>query len=207
MDKKFSVRERKKAKLRLDLLDELLVKLKSTPFEQIKVKDLCNHINISEVTFFKYFKKKEELLQYFIIVWSYKRNLRLKKNNIVTGKESIYLLLNDIASEENAQWIMNTLTSYESRLQSAPEQIILSDCEKWYIEPNDYIEKHETVNETLLRGISEAIDNKQLSDKYTVMEYHILFGSIYYGTPVMSHISMQSLKQFYMTNLDIIFST
>lgn len=67
--KTISLRERKYAQTKLALLNKALDKLKEKSFEDISVKELCETIPISEVTFFNYFPRKSDLIVYFIQLW------------------------------------------------------------------------------------------------------------------------------------------
>ena len=64
------LRERKRARTRLALLDALMSRLGPRSLEQIPVRELCAEVEISEVTFFKHFPAKSDLLTYFIQLWS-----------------------------------------------------------------------------------------------------------------------------------------
>ncbi len=64
------LRERKRARTRLALLDALLSRIGPRSIEQIPVKELCAEVEISEVTFFKHFPAKSDLLTWFIQLWT-----------------------------------------------------------------------------------------------------------------------------------------
>ncbi len=64
------LRARKRARTRLALLDALLSRIGPRGIDQIPVKELCAEVEISEVTFFKYFPAKSDLLTYFIQLWT-----------------------------------------------------------------------------------------------------------------------------------------
>lgn len=64
------LRERKYARTKIALLEAMLERLRQKPLADITVRDLCDDAGISEATFFNYFKKKDDLLRYFIQVWA-----------------------------------------------------------------------------------------------------------------------------------------
>ena len=64
------LRERKFARTKLALLDAALERLKQKPLADITVRELCDAAEVSEATFFNYFKKKDDLLRYFIQIWT-----------------------------------------------------------------------------------------------------------------------------------------
>lgn len=65
-----SLRERKFAKTKLALLQAALDRLRSKRLSEITVKELCEDVQVSEATFFNYFPKKDDLLHYFIQIWT-----------------------------------------------------------------------------------------------------------------------------------------
>jgi AcrR family transcriptional regulator len=65
-----SLRERKFAKTKLALLQAALDRLKTKRLSEVTVKELCEEVQVSEATFFNYFPKKDDLLHYFIQIWT-----------------------------------------------------------------------------------------------------------------------------------------
>lgn len=65
-DTSISLRERKYAQTKLALLHAAIEKMKEKRLESISVKELCEVIPVSEMTFYNYFPKKTDLLKYFI---------------------------------------------------------------------------------------------------------------------------------------------
>jgi len=64
------LRQRKKARKRLALLDAFLERLRHKPHSEITVKELCEAVEVSEWTFFNYFPHKNDLFTYFARLWS-----------------------------------------------------------------------------------------------------------------------------------------
>jgi len=65
-----SLRERKFAKTKLALLKAAVERLREKSMDQIPVKELCEEAEVSEATFFNYFPKKDDLLHYFVQLWT-----------------------------------------------------------------------------------------------------------------------------------------
>ena len=65
-DTPISLRERKYAQTKLALLHAAVEKMREKPLEAISVKELCDTVPVSEMTFYNYFPKKTDLLKYFI---------------------------------------------------------------------------------------------------------------------------------------------
>lgn len=67
---KIPLRERKFAATKVGLMRAAMESLKQKPFSAITVKELCERVQVSEATFFNYFRKKEDVLKYFVRLWS-----------------------------------------------------------------------------------------------------------------------------------------
>lgn len=65
-----TLREKKFAKTKLALLRAAIERLREKSLDEIPVKELCEEAEVSEATFFNYFPKKDDLLHYFIQLWT-----------------------------------------------------------------------------------------------------------------------------------------
>jgi AcrR family transcriptional regulator len=65
-----TLRERKYARTKLALLRAAIERLRDKSLDQVPVKELCEEAEVSEATFFNYFPKKDDLLHYFIQLWT-----------------------------------------------------------------------------------------------------------------------------------------
>lgn len=64
-----SLRERKYAQTKIALVNAAIKLMKEKRLEDIALKELCDAIPISEMTFYHYFPKKTDLLLYVIQLW------------------------------------------------------------------------------------------------------------------------------------------
>lgn len=64
-----SLRERKHAQTKLALLTTAIEKLKKKPLNEISVKEICDDIPVSEVTFYNYYPTKADLIHYYLNIW------------------------------------------------------------------------------------------------------------------------------------------
>ncbi|MGL1890879.1 MAG: TetR/AcrR family transcriptional regulator [Spirochaetaceae bacterium] len=199
MDKTFGLRDEKKGILKLRILETTLKLLKKRDFDKIKVKDICKIVNTSEVTFFKYFVKKDEILQFFLQVWNYKRELNISKNGRQFGKDAIYKIFSDICETDQPTKIMLTIYNYISHLKERPKTLVLKDYEKYLIDNENRLEYILTLDDQIIKHLKEAKEDN-------IEEKAKLIGAIYYGTPLISHITREPLGELYIKNLDLLFS-
>lgn len=188
----------------VDTMVDLLEK--KDHFDDIKVKTLCNLVNISEVTFFKYFERKEELLQYYMQIWNYRREVRLSQSGRSQGLDGIRSIFEDVGHTSNAIGILNTLCTFVVRSKEVPVSIRLSDCEKWVIDnKNPHIEPL-SLDEQFTKHILEAIASGDLSKTTDVMNLHLLLSSLFYGGSIIAHATGKPIYDHYMDSLELILS-
>jgi len=105
-----SLRERKYATQKLKILDAFDEKLKEKSLADISVKEIAQALEISEMTFFNYFKSKREVLVYFIELWSLEIQILIEDREPI---EAIYLVFEETAKmiEQNYQLFMEIVSS------------------------------------------------------------------------------------------------
>ena len=64
-----SLRERKRARLRVGLWSALRERIETTPYANITTRELSAAVEVSEPTFFTHFPAKSDLLTYHICMW------------------------------------------------------------------------------------------------------------------------------------------
>jgi len=71
MEKEYtlSLRERKHAQTKIALAEAVMERLKTKRLKDISVKEVCETIPVSEVTFYNYFPKKTDVLVYILQLW------------------------------------------------------------------------------------------------------------------------------------------
>ena len=184
------VREVKKAKLKLAILETTLELLKEKPFEKIKVVDICHRVGTSEVTFFKYFRRKEEVLQYFMLVWDYKRSQRLRREGFQRGLAGIYAIFRDIADTDNAVGIMVALISFIASQRERPAAVRLEKYEKEAImQGGIQDENEEELEAQMIRMIREAIEDGEIRDDVRIEDLIKVLSGIFYGVPLITHMT------------------
>lgn len=201
------IREIKKGKLKLEILDKTLHLIKEKPFERIKVVDICHEVGISEVTFFKYFRKKEEVLLYFMLVWNFKRSMRLKKEGHKKGISGIYSIFQDISNTNNALRIMVTLISFIAMQKEKLAAIKLEEYDKEVIsqEKTQY-ENSEDLDMQMFHLIEEAIEYEEIQADVNIEELTKVLSGIFYGVPLITYASSsKDLFEDYRCSLDYVF--
>ncbi len=107
-----------------------------TDLQSIKIETVCQMVDISKVTFFKYFSSKEEVLQHYIVGWQYKMTYELHRDGI-KGKEAIYHILDSISEHPAGKHIMYGIIHHFVK-QDDFSLIQLSDYELYSSLPEAY---------------------------------------------------------------------
>ncbi|MBI9103498.1 MAG: TetR/AcrR family transcriptional regulator [Spirochaetales bacterium] len=206
MTKEIGLRDKKKGLLRLEILETVTELMKENHFEDIKVKEICSMVNISEVTFFKYFKKKEDLLLFYMLVWNYRREMSIARLVREQGKIGIYSIFHDTASTELALEILLAFITYVSKLTERPAGLVLEDYEKLLLFDMGEIITPLSLDDQIVMHLQEAVDSGELPKEIDIHKTNNLISSIYYGTPLVAHMTGISLEKLYIENLDNIFN-
>lgn len=129
MDPEIPLRELKKAKNKIALYEAALSLMKDRMFSQVMLEDICKRAEISKVTFFKFYQRKEDLLIYFMRIW-----LTERVNEIDTegkkGFQAFRHLLTQVAKEHQVRpGMMPSLISFLAEQNMQPCMPELSPAE------------------------------------------------------------------------------
>ena len=94
------LRERKHAKTKVALANVAIERLKKKRLKDISVKELCEAIPISEVTFYNYFSQKTDVLVYILQLWQLEIQWHLKKWEKEKSNLDIVESYFDLAAQE-----------------------------------------------------------------------------------------------------------
>jgi len=184
------LRERKRARTRLALLDALLSRIGPRGIDQIPVKELCAEVEISEVTFFKHFPAKSDLLTYFIQLWTIEMAWHANQAAQVQGSgleaigEIFALTVRDAARS------IDTLLEIIAHQARMPKDLVLpgvSTAERLLRFPD--LTGVETLPseglETILpRFLQVAIDNGELPPSSDIASLTLALSCVFFGVPL-----------------------
>jgi AcrR family transcriptional regulator len=185
METKFTLRERKKARLRIALLETLLSLLKDMDLSRISVEMICERAETNKATFFQNFKHKEQLLDYFVCRWCYARSRELEsgKNVGFKGLESVF---QSISKDPLGLKIMVSLVSYYTRILEAPEMPVISACEYSLFDAEAFSEgiQPRDLEQIFLHYLSQMPEIKPKQHREILQ----LLVTALYGVPVQMHV-------------------
>ena len=196
------LREKKKAKQKIGIMKALVKSLETNNLNAIKIEELCKSLEISKVTFFNYFKSKEEVLYYFIYQWNFKIQHSIFLNKL-SGLEAIEYIFCSIGNHKSGLNIMMSIVQYVVK-QEQFTPLNITDYE-YYL----YIEKvvdPEIKPKTLLEMFNEALNCYNLSndDKKRLIDLLVVG---FYGVPIKSKLSgITTLSEDYREYVNSIFT-
>lgn len=189
----FTLREKKYGNKRLEIVLTFLKELEERKIQSISVEEICEKVNISKVTFFKYFNSKEEVLYYFIHRWQYQLSDEIE-NNLYFGLEGILHVFESVAKEYYGLNFMLAIVQYFIKLDAPPEPLVITDYEYYLFNESAYEKNCKRLN--LDDIFNHYIQQLSLKNKTIRLEELI---SLFYGVPVTAHITgkRKELYQLY----------
>ncbi|MGN7469745.1 TetR/AcrR family transcriptional regulator [Brevibacillus sp. SAFN-007a] len=191
MAETISLREKKKAKTKLALLEAALALIGDGTFRSVLVDDICERAEVSKVTFFKFFPQKEELLIYFMSVWQARCYCELVAN----GKRGFAAVRHvfSMVAEESGKYpgIMLSLISFLAEQKMHPSVPPLSEAELALLFPD--VEDRAAMGSTDLhqifaRCVREAREDGQLAADVSEEQAVVLLFSMFYGAYLTAHL-------------------
>jgi len=186
-----SVRETKSAKIKIDILGATLSMVGKKSFKDLYVDEICEKVNVSKVTFFKYFPQKEDILLYYLRVWCLDRAVELEKQNR-EGLDGVHFLFDKMAiAYERHPGLILSLISYLTSLQRPPSPFPLKTVEREILHPSLRLEEKVEIlslQQMMEKFLLEAVFKTQITTRSDTKELALVFMTIMYGSIVMAHL-------------------
>lgn len=184
---KVTLRERKYARTKLGLLQAAAQRLEQQPWEAISVRDLCQAAEVSEATFFNYFTRKDELLDYYIQLWTLELACRVRLSG-VTGLAAIQALF-DLAARrcQDQPGLMGEVLAHLARQRDKPRPIEISRIERVLAFPGlDGIEEAPAagLDAVLVPALQQAIERGELPPNSAMPTLLVGLVALFYGVPM-----------------------
>ncbi|TCZ78917.1 TetR/AcrR family transcriptional regulator [Paenibacillus albiflavus] len=202
-----SLRELKKARTKLTLYEALLSLIGDKMFHELMLEDICRHAEVSRVTFFKFFQRKEDLLIYFMRVWLTERVIEIEVGK-KRGFDAVRHILWCVAEQAKRQrGIMPSLISFLAQMNMHPRMPVLSDAEVRMLFPDhEEIGAQEPDMYLMFRQfMMEANTEGRLKEDVTMdLAIQSLF-TIFYGAFLTANLyGSTEIETFYENHLQLI---
>ena len=177
------LRELKKARSKIALYESFLSLMEDGTFRDVMLDDICRKAEVSRVTFFNYFQRKEDLLVYFMRVWLTERIIEIGAGRM-RGFAAVRHLLQQVARQSERQpGIMPSLISYLAEMNMHPCMPELSEAEIRLLFPgNETVGAEAPDMRKLLEAcMREAKADGELRKEYTVDSAVQALFTVFYG--------------------------
>lgn len=197
----FGKRALNKAQTKLNILQAMLELIAHTNFKEMKIKDIVEKVEITEMTFFNYFQSKDDLLKYLMEIWSLDQTA-LQLQDPLTGEAAIRRIFDSTARQiQDHPQVMVTLISYLASLYKETPPLGIEAAERYlrYPKLSDlYTMKLKDGNEMLLQHLQE------MNPTANHMQILLHLASCFYGDALVAHTSGEDIQSLYKTSLDLI---
>jgi len=207
MSKKPGLRERKFARTRLKLADALVKRLEKATLDEIVVRDLCDDVEISEATFFNYFPRKVDLLDYYTQLWMLDLSWRCQ-NSEQKGLAAVSTTFDLMAQAFQKQsGVMSEIIGRQAleREKREPPEVGLAERMIAYPE-HQGIEALPVggVDRAWLPALEQAIRSGELPPNSHMPTLMVGLASIFYGVPlVLRQSNVSAIAGMYSQQLQL----
>lgn len=193
----------------INLLDQLLMKLQKLPLEDVNIRHLYGSAKISEPAFYNYFPRKDDLLPFFIRLWSLEQALYLRDNK--PGIKSITAMFQHAAQSAcSAPVLYKEVMAYQMRTNTAVRVNLVTaptPAEKQLhfgrIDGLDNIPDY-GLGPILVSQIAIAIKYKEISEKAD----QDAVAAVFFGMPaILNPEQFSKLNQMYQNSVKLIFKS
>lgn len=202
------LRKEKAARLKVQILENTLKLIGKKPFADLLVDDLCAKVKISKVTFFKYFRKKEDLLLYYFRIWCLHRAVELK-DKPKEGLQGIYYLGDKLGDScEQYPGLILNLVGYLADVKRSLKPFPVKPEEKVILYSN-FAEiqtiEIQSLDQMLEKFTLEAIFKKEITKSGATRDITSLLLTTLLGSIVTSHmLQITPHKFFFKKNIDMV---
>jgi AcrR family transcriptional regulator len=197
----FGKRALNKAQTRLNVLDTVYRLSIASNFRDLKVKSIAEEIGITEMTFFNYFKKKEDILKYMMGIWALDLMV-LQHGQPLTGEAAIRRVFSHTAEQVKkhprllANFVASLLTSeidpMANDIEAADRFLLYPDA------PELYEVKILSGNEILMQHLAE------IDPTCDHMGTMLHLASCFYGDVIVAQTAGLDIDMLYTNSLDLI---
>ena len=199
----FGKRAINKAQTRLNALNAVYQLTSKTNFRDLKVKLIAAEIGITEMTFFNYFQKKEDILKYMMGIWALDL-MALQHSQPLSGEAAIRRVFSHTA--EQVKKHPRLFTNFVASLLSSEIDPLANDIEaadRFLLYPDApelYEIKIPSGNEILMQYLAEIDHTRDHMD--TLLH----LASCFYGDVIVAHTAGLDIDTHYTNSLDLIFT-
>jgi AcrR family transcriptional regulator len=202
---KAPLREIKKVRSKISIFRATLELIGNKSFKEVRLEEICEKAEVSKVTFFKFFPRKEDVLVYFMRLWLTDRIIELKQHP-KRGLNAIRLFLQSVADgAKEKPGLMLSLISFLAEENMHPHMPVLSDAEIQILYPGieELVDPEvPDLGELFYQFLVEAKEDGEITVDLSAEELVKIMFSIFYGAYLTAHMyQSKDIMSFYELHL------
>ena len=185
-----SKRESNAARIKYKALEYVLNESKGKNFDDIQVVDICKHVGVSKVTFFKYFTRKEDLLLYYKTILTLKIIIQLSEKKL-EGIMALRLIVQQFAAEyvERPSLILGMINYFTHSLNYiSPMRVKFAERTLFFPGAESVEYELISLDELVEQHMLDVVFKKQSSLSANSKQLSEVFLSTLYGALVMCRL-------------------
>ena len=210
--REFSLRERKYAQTKSDLLHAALAALDHKTLDEISVREICEAVPVSASTFFNYFSTKRDVLAYYLQIWMVR--VRVRVRNVIEETESGIRAVEAIF-DETAQMVsphprvMCELVAYYAVgiPQEGPPPLTGAELALHFPHLRAAPRESTDLYDLLGEGLRRAVAREELPHKTDTLSVLVILMNIFFATFVTARqlgVDPEEIDRLYRRQLDLV---
>ena len=204
------LREKKVARVRLAILSAVLQLTKERSLAAISVREICEVAQVAPATFFNYFPSKEDVLVYYMRLWSVPVILYCRA---VTAQRTVFdaiITVFDYTAHEMEQYprLMFEIIAYIAHATEPPRPPALTRAERLLAFPDlpgaEDIEP-QSVDELFTALLQQAVRVEELPSSVSIEAVTLLLKTVFYGVPLATRREgVSTIRRAYHEALEVL---
>ena len=204
------LREKKFARVRLAILSVILQLLQERSLVAISVREICELAQVAPATFFNYFPSKEDVLVYYMRLWSIPVTLQCRavaaQRNVLDAVVSVF----DYTAHEMEQHprLMFEIIAYIAHATEPPHPSSLTRAERLLAFPDlagaEDVEP-QSIDELFTAQLKQAVRTGELPSSLSIEAVALLLKTIFYGVPLATRREgVRTIRRAYHEALEVL---
>lgn len=204
------LREKKFARVRLAILSAVLQLMQERSFAAISVREICEVAQVAPATFFNYFPTKEDVLVYYMRLWSIPVTLQCRAVAAQRTVLDAVVTVFDYTAREMEQYprLMFEIIAYIAHATEPPHPPALTRVERLLAFPDlPGVEEVEpqSIDELFTAQLKQAVRAGELPSSLETEAVALLLKTIFYGVPLATRREgVRTIRRAYHEALEVL---
>jgi len=204
------LRQKKFARVRLAILSAALKLMQERPLATISVREICDVAQVAPATFFNYFPSKEDVLVYYMRLWSIPVTLQCRA---VAAQRTVFdavVAVFDYTAREMEQYprLMFEIIAYIAHATEPPHPPALTRAERLLAFPDlpgaEEVEP-QSIDELFTAQLQQAVRAGELPSSLETEAVARLLKTIFYGVPLATRREgVRTIRRAYHEALEVL---